>query len=73
MYCGSFYIKEGTSMFIIDNMRKREESEKQRYKEYYDLDPNDEKAFDLIVDTADIKAEQVADKIVDFLKEKNKI
>jgi len=51
----------------IKDIKKREKSEKERYKEYYDLDPNDKKQYDLIIDTSHITAEQVTEKIVEFL------
>ena len=54
-------------------MRTREESEKQRYKEYYDLDPNDEKNYDLVVDSSHMTPEQVIEKIMEFLKENHNL
>ncbi len=52
----------------MKNIRKRRESEKKRYKELYNLDYYDKKNYDLVVDTTKINAEQVAQKIVDFVK-----
>ena len=49
------------------NMKKRENSEQKRYKEYYDLDLDDKKHYDLVIDTTHITAEQVVEKIVEFL------
>lgn len=56
---------------IIDGIRTREKSEKARYKKYYNLDPYDQKHYDLVLDTTNITAEEAADKIVEFVKEKS--
>ena len=54
----------------IANMRRREESERKRYKGYYSLDPNDEKNYYLVIDATNITAEQVVEKIIEFLKDR---
>jgi len=54
----------------MENIRKRRESEKKRYRELYGLDYYDKKNYDLIVDTTKITAEQVAEKTVDFVRSK---
>jgi cytidylate kinase len=54
----------------MKNMKKRAESEKQRYGEYYNLDPNDKKIYDLVIDTTRISADKVVEKITEFLKKK---
>ena len=48
-------------------IQTREASEKKRYKEYYDQDPNDRKNYDLIIDTTDISAEEAVEKIMKFI------
>ncbi len=50
-----------------ENMKKREESEKKRYKEYYNLDPNNPEHYDLVIDTSNISAKEVAEKIVEHI------
>jgi len=50
-----------------ENMKKREESEKKRYKEYYNLDTSDKSNYDLIIDTTNISPEQVVDKITGYI------
>ncbi|MFC1686930.1 (d)CMP kinase [Nanoarchaeota archaeon] len=55
---------------IIEEMQTREQCEKTRYLKYYDIDPYDMKHYDLVVDTSNINAEEVADKIVEFVKQK---
>jgi len=56
---------------LMDDIKIRRQSENLRYKEYYGIDQENEANYDLIVDTNDLNAEQVADKVVDFI-EKNK-
>lgn len=55
---------------IVDKIKKREKSEKNRYQKYYRIDPYDEKHYDLVLDTTDITAEEAADKIIEFVKSK---
>lgn len=53
---------------------KRKELENYRYKKHYNLDRyDDEKNFDIVVDTTNITAEEVAEKILKKINEKNKI
>lgn len=52
---------EKTKEFII----KRKQSEKQRYKEYYNLDFDASEHFDLIIDTTNKTIEEVAQKILE--------
>ena len=56
---------------IIDEVKKREESEKKRYKEYYDVDPYDRTNYDLVIDTTYTTAEQALAKIVEFVEKTN--
>jgi len=49
---------------IID----RDKSDVMRYKKIYGINVSDEKNYDYIVDTSDITAEQVVDKIIELLK-----
>jgi cytidylate kinase len=46
------------------HLQRRIESEKIRYKQYYDINFPDESKFDLIINTNDISAKEVVDKIV---------
>lgn len=52
----------------IRSIKKREESENKRYKEYYGYNCYDRTVFDLVMDTTDIDAEEVAEKIMAFVK-----
>lgn len=56
----------------LEKLNQREESEKKRYKEYYDLDYTNESNYELVIDTTNISAQEAADKIIEFVK-KNKL
>jgi predicted cytidylate kinase len=49
-------------------IERRMKSESTRYKKYYDIDLFDKSNFDLVIDTSNITAAAVADKIVEFVK-----
>lgn len=52
-----------------DDIIKRIESDRRRYKKYYNLDHTDESHYDLVIDTTDITAQQGAEQILDKLKD----
>jgi cytidylate kinase len=54
-----------------ENMKKREASEKKRYKEYYSLDYTDKKIYDLVIDTTKKTPEQVIEEIIKFVKKRS--
>ncbi len=61
--------------FVDDESAKKDiveriGSEKMRFKEYYNLDFENPDNYDLIVDTSDINAYIVVDKILKFIKNK---
>lgn len=56
----------------LEGIKKRIESERKRYKKYYDLDHYDESLYDFVIDTTNIPAEQVADKIIEFVEKKKR-
>jgi CMP/dCMP kinase len=63
--------KESTNLAsTIDGIRERLRSEKQRYKNYYNLDPYDLKLYDLVVDTTNCTPEEVIEKIVESIKKR---
>lgn len=65
--------KENTSLEkTMENIRKREESEHQRYEELYKADYLDLSNYDLVVDTTNIPIDGVAKKVVEFIKRKTK-
>jgi cytidylate kinase len=53
----------------------REESELERFKELYKIDLNDSKKnseiYDLIIDTSDLTIEEIVDKILSRIEQKN--
>lgn len=56
----------------IANIKKREESEKKRYKKYYGIDYTSRKLYNLAVDTTKLTPNEVARKIVKFVEMKQK-
>jgi len=51
-----------------ENIKKRIRSEKLRYKKYYNLDCYDKKNYDVVVDTNEISAKEVTEKIIKSIK-----
>ena len=51
-----------------NSLIKRMENDKQRYLKYYNIDCYDEMNYDLIIDSTNISQEEVANKIIDFIK-----
>jgi CMP/dCMP kinase len=49
-------------------IKKREESEKIRYQQYYGVDYMDMKLYNLVIDTTNLTPDEVTEKIVDFVK-----
>jgi CMP/dCMP kinase len=47
-----------------ENIRKRKASELKRYREYYQLNPYDEKNYDVVIDTTSLTPVDVVEKIV---------
>ncbi|MDD4520279.1 MAG: hypothetical protein PHI50_05340, partial [Alphaproteobacteria bacterium] len=46
------------------NLRKRRQSEVERFKKYYRVDIEDAAHFNLVIDTSFLSPEEVADKII---------
>lgn len=55
-----------------NEMQERMDNDKRRYKMHYNLDPYAEKQFDYVIDTTGISIEEVADKVMEAIKGKNK-
>jgi cytidylate kinase len=49
----------------MEEMLRREQSEIQRYKIYYDIDLSDVSIYDIVIDTADKTPSEIADLILD--------
>lgn len=50
---------------------ERERSESFRYKKYYDIDLKDTSIYDIVVDTGDIKSDEITNIIIKNMKEKH--
>ncbi|MFC1691785.1 (d)CMP kinase [Nanoarchaeota archaeon] len=50
-------------------LEEREESDKKRYKQYYDLDPFDKSLYDIVIDTSKLTPEQIVDEILGKIEE----
>ena len=55
----------------MSKIKKREESEKKRYRKYYGIDYTNEKLYNFIIDTTKLKPWQVVERIIKFVKTKN--
>ncbi len=55
---------------IIEEIERRKDSERARYLKYYKVNPDEEKHYDLIVETTKITAEEVVEKIIEFIKKR---
>ena len=53
---------------IISSIKKREESEKIRYKKYYGVDYTDKKLYNFVVNTTKLTPYQVVEKIIKFVR-----
>lgn len=50
-------------------LRQRMDNDRQRYQQYYALDPTDEQQYDLVVDTTAISPEKVARHLLQFIRQ----
>lgn len=57
---------------MLENINKREESERKRYKKYYGVDYSDRKLYNLVIDTTKLNPDEVAENILIFLKKHQK-
>lgn len=56
---------------MSEKIRKRQDVEIIRYQKYYGLNPYDKTNYDVLIDSTDITAEQVAEKILEFIEKRN--
>ncbi|MCX6710165.1 MAG: cytidylate kinase family protein [Candidatus Woesearchaeota archaeon] len=54
----------------LEKIKEREESDRSRYQKYYRINPFDHKNFDIVINTTEISAVKVVEKIMQFVKEK---
>lgn len=61
--------KESTTLAAtLAAIKKRRKSEELRYKKYYNLNPYDEKQYDLVIDTTKATPEKVVERVVAAVK-----
>ena len=53
---------------IIKKIKSREQSERKRYKKYYNADYYDEEMYNLVIDTTNMKIKEVVNKVVQSIK-----
>jgi cytidylate kinase len=49
-------------------VKQRQQSELKRYKKYYGINHYEKKNYDLIIDTTNLATEEIAGRIIDFVK-----
>ncbi len=52
----------------LKRIKMREDSERKRYKQYYDVDYYDPRLYDMVIDTSNLRVDQVLGKIMDRIK-----
>jgi len=57
-----------TEKQAVKMWNKRLNSDAVRYKKYYNLNPNDKKQYDFVLDTSDLTIQEVVDKVKEFIK-----
>jgi CMP/dCMP kinase len=63
--------KHATLKETISNIEKREESEKKRYKQYYNVDYTDKKLYTATINTEPLDLQEVVDTITSIVQKKN--
>ena len=53
---------------LIKTIRQREQSERKRYNNLYNIDCYDKKLYDLIIDTTNLSVNEVVEKIIKAVK-----
>jgi len=56
-----------------DEMKRRVDSEKKRYKEYYNVDHYDMKNYDIVIDTTEMNVAEAGEEVIKQVKEHHKI
>ncbi|MBI2659600.1 AAA family ATPase [Candidatus Woesearchaeota archaeon] len=64
--------EKGDLKEVLKSIRAREESEKRRYKKYYGIDYSDKSLYNLMIDTTRLTPSEVVEKIMRFVKAKQK-
>lgn len=50
-------------------VKKRDQEDKRRYREYYDIDLKDTSIYDLVVDTEELTPEEVINTVVEYIED----
>ncbi len=56
----------------FENLKSRVDSDRLRYKKYYNLDAYDKSQFDFVIDTTKLPLEEVQKKVLEFVKKKGR-
>jgi len=62
--------KAGSEKEVLDSIRKRLDEDDGRYKRYYGIDFLNKKNYDLVIDTTEMRPEEVASAILKAMKKK---
>jgi cytidylate kinase len=57
---------------VKESLRKRLESDKRRYKKYYNVDVYDQKHYDLIIDTSKLNQEEIFNQVISYINKRGK-
>lgn len=60
--------KAGSLKKTVQSMKRREKSEKMRYKKYYGLDPWNKRHYGMVIDTTDLGVEEIAKIVINKAK-----
>ena len=65
-------VEENTTLKkTIENIKKRQHLERERYKEKYDIDYLDFSKYDFVLDTTNMTPKEVAEYIIAFVKKQH--
>lgn len=64
--------RSGSMKEALNNIRKREESERIRYQKYYGVNYLNKKLYNCVIDTTKMAPNKVVEKIIKFLESKQK-
>jgi len=53
---------------VLAENAEREASEQRRYRDLYRFDPSDRSHYDLVLDTSELRPEEIADRVIDRLE-----
>lgn len=62
--------EQGTAKHRLEELQKREASERKRYQKYYGIDLLDTSIYDLVIDSTEKTPEEIVSLIISFLSKK---